>query len=107
MFYSSTIICKFIESYNKNILKLATETHKGLRRMADIFTLSNPRVFSLSQVHVLYLEREEEITDQSNFIKGGTGWNSSSNDGENVQKRHLKVYSRCVKLLLFHLVHFV
>ena len=82
MLYSSTIICKFIESYNKNNLKLATETHKGLRRMTDIFTLSNPRVCSLSQVHVPYLGREEEITDQSNFIKGGTEGNSSSNDGE-------------------------
>ena len=45
------------------------ETHKGLKR-AHIFALSYARDYSFSKVP--YLEQEEEITDQSNFVNNVT-----------------------------------
>ena len=48
-----------------------TETHKGLKRVTLImFALSDARDYSFWKVP--YLEREEEITDQSNFVNNVT-----------------------------------
>ena len=51
--------------------KVWTETHKGLKRITIICLLfSDARDYSFSKVP--YLEREEEITDQSNFVNNVT-----------------------------------
>ena len=46
------------------------ETHKGLKLVTLMFALSDARDYSFSQVP--YLEREEKITDQSNFVNNVT-----------------------------------
>ena len=57
-------------------LLVKAETHKGLKRVTLIikkkimFALSDARDYSFSKVP--YLEREEEITDQSNFVNNVT-----------------------------------
>ena len=52
-------------------LLVKAETHKGLKHVTLImFALSDARDYSFSKVP--YLEREEEITDQSNFVNNVT-----------------------------------
>ena len=52
--------------------RVIPETHKGLKQTCNshMFALFDAREYSFSQVP--YLEREEEITDQSNFVNDVT-----------------------------------
>ena len=64
IFYFSSFLISFV------LNSLASETHKGLKRVTLMFALSDARDYSFSKVP--YLEREEEITDQSNFVNNVT-----------------------------------
>ena len=55
----------------ESLYLVQAETHKGLKRVTLIcLLLSDAPDYSFSKVP--YLEREEEITDQSNFVNNVT-----------------------------------
>ena len=73
---------------------------------SHMFALSHAREFSFLQVP--YLEREEKITDRSNFVNEVTkfystlsGGSSSNNHGDSYKNVTLKVYSRWFPLVQF------
>ena len=72
---SSVINAKWRKNKIENTKKyvwIKPETHKGLKRVTLICLLCPMLVIIHFEKYIPYLERQEEITDQSNFVNNVT-----------------------------------